>query len=221
MTNNGREHGIEIALESTVHGGLLGIPKGAEAIVVFAHGSGSSRFSRRNALVANTLRASGLATLVFDLLTEDEDSIYENRFNIDLLGQRLLGATQWLRQQPQLREMTVGYFGASTGAAAALKAAAVLGPDIRAVVSRGGRPDLAGAELTAVQAATLLIVGGNDEVVIELNKEAYAKLRATKELRIIPGASHLFEEPGTLEQVARLATGWFTRFLTEVPQPIH
>ncbi len=221
MTNDNRERNVQITLESTVHGGLLGIAKGAEAIVVFAHGSGSSRFSPRNALVARTLRDSGLATLMFDLLTEDEDRIYENRFNIDLLAQRLLNATEWLKQQPQLREMTVGYFGASTGAAAALKAAAALGPGIRAVVSRGGRPDLAGAELPTVQAATLLIVGGNDEVVIELNKEAYAKLRATKELRIIPGASHLFEEPGMLEQVARLATGWFTRFLTEVPQAIH
>jgi putative phosphoribosyl transferase len=221
MTNDGRERNVQIALESTSHGGVLGIPNGAAAIVVFAHGSGSSRFSPRNALVARALRDSGLATLMFDLLTEDEDRIYENRFDIDLLGERLLGATDWLRQQPQLRELTVGYFGASTGAAAALKAAAALGPDIRAVVSRGGRPDLAGNDLPAVQAATLLIVGGNDEVVIELNKEAYAKLRATKELRIIPGASHLFEEPGMLEQVARLATSWFTRFLTEVPQAIH
>ena len=221
MTNDSRARNVHITLESTGHEGLLGIPDGAEAIVVFAHGSGSSRFSPRNELVARTLRASGLATLMFDLLTEDEDSIYENRFNIDLLSRRLLGATEWLRQQSQLREMTVGYFGASTGAAAALKAAAALGPGIRAVVSRGGRPDLAGAELSAVQAATLLIVGGNDEIVIELNKQAYAKLRATKELRIIPGASHLFEESGTLDQVARVATGWFTRFLTEVPQTIH
>ena len=221
MANNGREQGIEITLESTVHGGLLGIPEDAEAIVVFAHGSGSSRFSPRNALVAHMLRASGLATLMFDLLTEDEDRVYENRFDIDLLAQRLLGATEWLKQQPRLREMAIGYFGASTGAAAALKAAAVLGSAVRAVVSRGGRPDLAGAELLAVQAATLLIVGGNDEIVIELNKEAYAKLRATKELQIIPGASHLFEESGALEQVARLATAWFTRFLTEVPQAIH
>lgn len=221
MTNDNRERNVQITLESTVHEGLLGMPKGAEAIVVFAHGSGSSRFSPRNALVARTLHASGLATLMFDLLTEDEDRVYENRFDIDLLTQRLLGATEWVKQRPRLHEMAIGYFGASTGAAAALKAAAALGPGIRAVVSRGGRPDLAGAELPAVQAATLLIVGGNDEVVIELNKEAYAKLRATKELRIIPGASHLFEEPGMLEQVARLATGWFTRFLTEVPQPIN
>lgn len=221
MINTGREQGIEIALEPTVHGALLGTPEGADAIVVFAHGSGSSRFSPRNALVARTLRDSGLATLMFDLLTEDEDRVYENRFDIDLLAQRLLGATEWLKQQPRLRNMAIGYFGASTGAAAALKAAAVLGPSIRAVVSRGGRPDLAGAELPAVQAATLLVVGGNDDIVIELNKEAYAKLLATKELRIIPGASHLFEEPGTLEEVARLATGWFNRFLTEVPQAIH
>jgi putative phosphoribosyl transferase len=221
MANNGREQDIEIILESTVHGGLLGIPEDAKAIVVFAHGSGSSRFSPRNALVARTLRESSLATLMFDLLTEDEDQVYENRFDIDLLAQRLLGATEWLKQQPQLREMAIGYFGASTGAAAALKAAAVLGSTVRAVVSRGGRPDLAGAELLTVQAATLLIVGGADEIVIELNKQAYAKLRATKELRIIPGASHLFEEPGALEQVARLGTAWFTRFLTEVPQAIH
>jgi dienelactone hydrolase len=197
------------------------MPKGAEAIVVFAHGSGSSRFSPRNALVARTLRENRLATLMFDLLTENEDRVYENRFDIDLLTERLLGATEWLKQQPQLREMAVGYFGASTGAAAALKAAALLGPGIHAVVSRGGRPDLAASELPAVRAATLLIVGGNDEVVIELNKEAYAKLRATKELRIIPGATHLFEEPGMLEEVARLASDWFSKFLTEVPQAIH
>jgi putative phosphoribosyl transferase len=221
MTNDNRERNVQITLESTAHGGLLGMPKGAAAVVIFAHGSGSSRLSPRNALVARTLRESRLATLMFDLLTENEDRVYENRFDIDLLTERLLGATEWLKQQPQLREMAVGYFGASTGAAAALKAAAVLGPGIRAVVSRGGRPDLAGSELPAVQAATLLIVGGNDEVVIELNKEAYAKLRATKELRIIPGATHLFEEPGMLEEVARLASGWFSRFLTEVPQAIH
>lgn len=219
MAEDDCEQAVHITLESATHAGLLGIPPGAEGLVVFVHGSGSSRLSPRNALVARTLRVSGLATLLFDLLTEDEDRIYETRFDIDLLTRRLLSTTEWLKQQPQLCNLSLGYFGASTGAAAALKAAATLGPAVQAIVSRGGRPDLAGLDLPAVQAATLLIVGGNDEVVIELNREAYAQLRTTKDLQIIPGASHLFEEPGTLEEVARLATRWFNKFLTAPVQP--
>lgn len=219
MADDDREQAVHITLESATHAGLLGIPSGAKGLVVFAHGSGSSRLSPRNAFVARTLRASGLATLLFDLLTEDEDRIYETRFDIDLLTRRLLSTTAWLKQQPQLCNLSLGYFGASTGAAAALKAAATLGPAVQAIVSRGGRPDLAGLDLPAVQAATLLIVGGNDEVVIELNRQAYAQLRTTKDLQIVPGASHLFEEPGTLEEVARLAARWFDKFLTRAVQP--
>lgn len=214
MTHDDCEQAVQIILESATHIGSLGIPRGAQAVVLFAHGSGSSRLSPRNVLVAQTLRASGLATLLFDLLTEDEDRIYQTRFDIDLLTRRLLSTTAWVKEQPQLHNLSLGYFGASTGAAAALKAAATLGPTVLAVVSRGGRPDLAKSNLPAVQAATLLIVGGNDEVVLELNREAYAQLHTTKELQIIPGASHLFEEPGALEDVARLATRWFNKFLT-------
>ncbi len=221
MADDDRQQTVQITLESVTHAGLLGIPPGAQALVVFAHGSGSSRLSPRNAFVARTLRASGLATLLFDLLTESEDRVYETRFDIDLLTRRLLSTTDWLKQQAQLRDLSLGYFGASTGAAAALKAAATLGRTVQAIVSRGGRPDLAGSDLPAVQAATLLIVGGNDEVVIELNREAYAQLHTTKELKIIPGASHLFEEPGTLEEVARLATQWFNQFLTQTVLPAH
>lgn len=215
MNDDDQEQSVEIPLASTIHAGALCIPSGATSIVVFAHGSGSSRLSPRNAFVARELCSAGIATLLFDLLTEGEDQIYANRFNIDLLTERLFGATRWLKAQSHL---TIGYFGASTGAAAALKAAATLGPEIRAVVSRGGRPDLAWPDLVRVRAPTLLIVGGSDEVVIELNKDAYNKLETTKELQIVPGATHLFEEPGALEQVARLATHWFDRFLIEKPK---
>lgn len=218
MNDDDQEQSVEIPLASTIHAGALCIPSGATSIVVFAHGSGSSRLSPRNAFVARELCSAGIATLLFDLLTEGEDQIYANRFNIDLLTERLFGATRWLKAQSQLMDLTIGYFGASTGAAAALKAAATLGPEIRAVVSRGGRPDLAWPDLVRVRAPTLLIVGGSDEVVIELNKDAYNKLETTKELQIVPGATHLFEEPGALEQVARLATHWFDRFLIEKPK---
>ena len=201
-------------MDANVHEGMLALPSGAKGIVLFAHGSGSGRLSPRNNYVAGVLREHGVATLLFDLLTEAEDRIYENRFDIDLLTRRLLLATQWAGQQAATRELAIGYFGASTGAAAALKAAANLEPKIRAVVSRGGRPDLALDELPRVQAPTLLIVGGNDTAVIDLNRTAYRELRAEKELKIIPGATHLFEEPGTLEQVATVAARWFERHLT-------
>jgi alpha-beta hydrolase superfamily lysophospholipase len=201
-------------MDANVHEGMLALPSGAKGIVLFAHGSGSGRLSPRNNYVAGVLREHGVATLLFDLLTEAEDRIYENRFDIDLLTRRLLLATQWAGQQAATRELAIGYFGASTGAAAALKAAANLEPKIRAVVSRGGRPDLALDELPHVQAPTLLIVGGNDTAVIDLNRTAYRELRAEKELKIIPGATHLFEEPGTLEQVATVAARWFERHLT-------
>lgn len=204
---------VEIPLDGETHRGTLGVPARAAGIALFAHGSGSSRLSSRNRFVADTLRREGVATLLFDLLTEHEDRVYETRFDIDLLTRRLLGATAWVRQQLATQQLAIGYFGASTGAAAALMAAAELGGDIGAVVSRGGRPDLAMAALPRVRAPTLLIVGGNDDVVIELNRQAHAQLRGIKELKIVPGASHLFEEPGTLEEVAHLASRWFTQYL--------
>ncbi|MEK7716953.1 MAG: alpha/beta family hydrolase [Pseudomonadota bacterium] len=214
MATRDREQPVTIPMDADVHEGALIVPPGAKGLVLFAHGSGSGRLSPRNNYVASVLRDSGVATLLFDLLTEKEDRIYENRFDIDLLTQRLQLATEWVKQQAATRHLAIGYFGASTGAAAALKAAAALGPVIRAVVSRGGRPDLALDDLPRVQAPTLLIVGGNDDVVIELNRKAYRELRAEKELKIIPGATHLFEEPGTLEQVATDAAHWFQRHLT-------
>lgn len=203
---------VNIPTAQAVLEGNLEIPQGSCAIVVFAHGSGSSRLSPRNTFVAQVLQKAGLATLLFDLLTNKEDEIYENRFNISLLTPRLKAATAWVQKQLQLRKFSIGYFGASTGAAAALDAAADLGGIIKAVVSRGGRPDMA-AHLEKVKSPTLLIVGGNDEVVIELNKKALAKLSSEKELKIIPSAGHLFEEPGALEEVARLAVVWFSQYL--------
>jgi putative phosphoribosyl transferase len=196
----------------TLEGELI-IPAGAQGVVAFAHGSGSSRQSPRNTFVARVLQAAGLGTLLFDLLTRAEDIDYETRFDIALLTRRLIAATQWLQQQPQTKTLAIGYFGASTGAAAALQAAAALGPQVSAVVSRGGRPDLAGSALVHVRAPTLLIVGGEDHGVIELNRQAYAQLQGEKEIVIVPGATHLFEEPGTLEEVARLAAQWFTQRL--------
>jgi dienelactone hydrolase len=189
--------------------GALVIPSEAQGIVLFAHGSGSSRHSPRNNFVAQVLHNAGMGTLLMDLLTRQEDSIYENRFNIDLLTGRLERATQWLMEQPQSKPLATGYFGASTGAAAALQAAVTFGATVGAVVSRGGRPDLAMAALDRVESPTLLIVGGLDDVVIELNRQAYEQLKAEKQLVIVPGATHLFEEPGTLEEVARLAANWF------------
>jgi putative phosphoribosyl transferase len=209
------ERPVTITGDSVALEGMLGIPPNASGIVLFAHGSGSSRHSPRNNYVARVLRKAGLATLLLDLLTEEEDRVYTTRFDIDLLTHRLVAASHWINSQPRARGLTTGYFGASTGGAAALDAAAGLGSAIGAVVSRGGRPDLA-ASLDRVRAPTLLIVGGLDTEVIALNRKAYAQLHCEKELTIVSGASHLFEEPGTLEQVAELASGWFTRHLAPV-----
>lgn len=191
-------------------GGTLRLPRGAAGIVVFAHGSGSSRFSPRNRAVAEVLRARGLGTLLLDLLTESESGDRAKVFDIALLADRLRAASAWLSARPD--PLPLGYFGASTGAAAALVAAAG-DPRVRAVVSRGGRPDLAGDALPLVVAPTLLIVGGEDTAVLDLNREALARLRCEKRLEVVPGATHLFEEPGALEEVARLAAEWFARFL--------
>ena len=193
--------------------GNLTIPPGANSLVIFSHGSGSSRFSRRNNYVAELLNKEKIATLMTDLLTEKEDEVYQNRFDIDLITERLVTVTNHVLRNPQLQNLNVGYFGASTGAASALKAAAKLGNKIRAVVSRGGRPDLAGEALNIVAAPTLLIVGSLDTVVIELNQNAYKMLQGEKKLEIVPGAAHLFEEPGKLDIVAKLATNWFTKYL--------
>jgi putative phosphoribosyl transferase len=197
--------------------GNLAVPDLARGIVVFAHGSGSSRHSPRNRYVASVLQEAGLATLLVDLLTLEEERIDVRtahiRFDIDLLAARLVGCTAWLAQQPPTQELRVGYFGASTGGGAALVAAAERPDDVGAVVSRGGRPDLAGEALPRVKAPTLLIVGGNDTPVIKMNREALALLQCEKQLSIVPGATHLFEEPGTLEEVARLAREWFLQYL--------
>jgi putative phosphoribosyl transferase len=196
--------------------GMLELPATAQGLVLFAHGSGSSRHSPRNNYVAQVLRDKGIGTLLLDLLTLAEDLDYQTRFDITLLTHRLLIATYWVKMHtPPTRLLSIGYFGASTGAAAALQAAAALGDDIHAVVSRGGRPDLAGShDLAKVKCPTLLLVGSRDEEVLELNREAYAQLHCTKELTIIPGATHLFEEAGTLEEVADQATTWFSQYLT-------
>ncbi|MFB7337063.1 phosphoribosyltransferase family protein [Streptomyces adustus] len=190
--------------------GQLTVPEGALGIVVFAHGSGSSRRSPRNRFVAAGLNRAGLGTLLCDLLTEEEEMDRANVFDTELLARRLTDATGWLREQPEAQGLAIGYFGASTGAAAALWAAAEPDARIAAVVSRGGRPDLAGPRLPAVTAPTLLIVGGDDRLVLGLNRDAQARLRCESELAVVPGATHLFEEPGTLEQVTHLARDWFT-----------
>jgi putative phosphoribosyl transferase len=195
--------------------GNLNIPEGATGLVLFAHGSGSSRHSPRNQFVARTLNNAGLATLLFDLVTPEEEAIDlrtgEHRFNIGLLAERLVHATKWAKQQEQTRDLPIGYFGSSTGGGAALVAAAEIPQDVGAVVSRGGRPDLAGEALPKVQAPTLLIVGGDDDIVIELNELARDRMRCEVKLEIVPGATHLFEEPGALEKVAKLASDWFVK----------
>jgi alpha-beta hydrolase superfamily lysophospholipase len=193
--------------------GMLELPQSPAGVVLFAHGSGSSRHSPRNNYVARVLRAAGIGTLLMDLLTPEEDSNYETRFDIPLLTRRLFAATAWIQECAACQSLPLGYFGASTGAAAALQAAARLDGKIAAVVSRGGRPDLAGADsLAKVSSPTLLLVGGDDDVVIDLNQRAAAHMRCAKQLTIIPGATHLFEEPGTLEEVARQAAAWFGRY---------
>ncbi|MGZ3608504.1 MAG: dienelactone hydrolase family protein [Ktedonobacteraceae bacterium] len=214
MATNHLEQLVQIPIDSIKLEGSLALPIQIQGLVVFAHGSGSSRFSPRNNFVARVLREEGFGTLLMDLLTEEEDTIYQTRFNIDLLTERLLLSTRWLQEQSRTKDLVIGYFGASTGAAAALKAAAAEGSKIGAVVSRGGRPDLAKDALELVQSPTLLIVGGNDDIVIELNREAYSRLKGKKQLVIVPGATHLFEEPDTLEEVAHLATNWFKQYLT-------
>lgn len=207
------EKEVDIRVDNIVLKGVLTLPRQAGAGVIFAHGSGSSRLSPRNRFVADILVKDGFGTLLFDLLSPEEDADYENRFNIDLLTERLKSATLWLRTQPQTAGLRLGYFGASTGSASALRAAADPDTEIKAVVSRGGRPDLAGDALYRVRAPVILIVGGLDYMVIELNRKAAELITVDKEIAIVPGATHLFEEPGTLEEVARLASAWFTKFL--------
>lgn len=209
-------HETQVALVADgVHlEGTLVLPADARGIVLFAHGSGSSRHSPRNRHVARVLNDAGIGTLLFDLLTALEDRTYETRFDIALLASRLLAATDWIEREPAAVGSPLGYFGASTGAAAALRAAAAVRRRVAAVVSRGGRPDLAGPEaLVRVTAPTLLIVGGRDDVVLELNREAHSLLSCDKSLLVVPGATHLFEEPGALDQVARAASEWFLRWL--------
>lgn len=220
MTNRSGENDeypVKVQVASVVVDGNLRVPKDAKGIVLFAHGSGSSRFSPRNRYVAEVLNDAGLATLLMDLLTREEEEIdlqtRQFRFDIEMLADRLIGATAWIKNDTRTKNLPVGFFGSSTGAGAALIAAARLVKDVDAVVSRGGRPDLAMRYLSDVKAPVLLIVGGNDRAVIEMNKEAMEYLTTEKRLEIVPGATHLFEEPGTLEQVAKLASEWFSNHL--------
>jgi pimeloyl-ACP methyl ester carboxylesterase len=203
---------VTLRLDGVLPGSLV-VPSDPSGVVVFAHGSGSSRLSPRNRLVASRLNNARLGTLLFDLLTNEEALDRRNVFDIELLSERLALANGWLGQQPPTCSLPVGYFGASTGAAAALRAATSLGASVKAVVSRGGRPDLAAEHLADVVAPTLLIVGGADDLVLELNRRALAQLRCEAELHVVPGAGHLFDEPGALEAVAEYAAAWFTRFL--------
>ena len=213
------DHVVAVKAGTVLLEGHLMIPAGAQGVVLFAHGSGSSRYSPRNRYVAQTLNDAVLGTLLIDLLTSEEHRIDQRtrhfRFDIDLLANRLLGATDWLCQTPMTRALNIGYFGASTGSAAALIAAAERPNIIKAIVSRGGRPDLASKALARVQTPTLLIVGGEDYAVIELNQTAFAQINAEKQLKIVPHATHLFEEPGTLEAVSQIATQWFQEHLSD------
>jgi dienelactone hydrolase len=208
---------VWISVDSVTLPGELSVPGRAEGLVLFAHGSGSGHHSPRNQYVAQVIREAGVGTLLFDLLTREEKRIDLQtrylRFAIDLLARRLAGATEWVKKQKETGHLRIGYFGASTGGGAALVAAAELGDDIGAVVSRGGRPDMAGEALPRVISPTRLLVGGSDDVIIRLNEEAFGKLQCMKELKIVPGATHLFEEPGKLEEVARLAADWFRKHL--------
>ena len=214
---------VQIPAGRAVLSGNLTVPEDAASLVLFAHGSGSSRHSPRNQFVARTINRAGLGTLLFDLLTPEEEAldIYTrgHRFNIGLLAERLVHATKWARRQDQTRDLRIGYFGSSTGGAAALVAAAELPRDVGAVVSRGGRPDLAGDALPKVHAPTLLVVGGHDDIVIELNEMARDQMRCEVNLEIIPGATHLFEEPGALEKVAKLASDWFAKHIGGAAAP--
>ena len=207
------EKHVHIPSGSVSLGARLTLPGDAHSLVVFAHGSGSSQFSPRNNFVADVLAAHGFAVLVMDLLTTSEDLSHKNRFNIELLATRLTSARHWIGEEESLCDFAIGIFGVNTGAAAALKAAARLGNDIGAIVSRGGRLDLDGEELVQVQAPTLLIAGGNDPATVEINQRALEKLTCVKKLEIIPGATYLFEEPGTLDQVAYLSNAWFKKYL--------
>jgi pimeloyl-ACP methyl ester carboxylesterase len=217
----GTEQAVSIPCRRAILGGVLSIPKNATGIVIFAHGSGSSRYSRRNMYVANTLNCNGLATLLFDLLTQEEEEeerwTAHLRFNVRLLAERLVNATDWIKNRAETINLKIGYFGASTGAAAALIAAAGRPNLIQALVSRGGRPDLAETELERVRVPTLLIVGEKDNVVLNLNRDAFKKLKQVEDKRIIviPNATHLFEEPGTLQQAAKVATDWLMVYLKD------
>lgn len=215
-----RDEEVDVRAGPVRLGGHLTLPQAATGIVVFAHGSGSSRHSPRNRYVAAVLNAAGLGTLLFDLLTTTEEHDRANVFDIGLLARRLVDVTRWLRNQPDASTLAIGYFGASTGAAAALWAAAEPDAGIAAVVSRGGRPDLAAPRLAAVTAPTLLIVGGRDDVVLDLNRQAQAQLRCANRIAVVPGATHLFEEPGTLQAAAELARDWFTSHLAAQRQPV-
>ena len=210
-----KRENINIPLSSVTLKGELVIPDNAFGIVVFSHGSGSSRFSPRNKMVGELMQQHGMGTLLFDLLTEEEDRVYENRFDIDMLVGRLIQATEWLMQYKVTKNLPVAYFGASTGAASALRAAAYFGENIKAVVSRGGRPDLALNALPMVAAPTLLIVGQMDVPVIKMNKLAFDQLHCIKEMKIIPGATHLFEEPGKLIEIADIAIDWYKKYLVK------
>ena len=218
------DYAVQIPIGSIVLEGNLTIPVNSQAVILFAHGSGSSRYSARNQYVAQVLARSGLSTLLVDLLTHDEDAIDRQtnhmRFDIGLLALRLTAAIDWLTSNPGTGNLRLGLFGASTGAGAALVAAAARPDRVGAIVSRGGRPDLARQALQTVRAPTLLIVGGQDEAVIKLNRDAYNALRTLKAMEIVPGAGHLFEEPGTLERVAEVARGWFIQYLNRVPEQI-
>lgn len=210
---------VKIPAGNVMLAGELVLPKQAQGIVLFVHGSGSSRHSSRNQYVAQILQATGIGTLLFDLLTEYEEAIDRStgnlRFDIGLLSERLIHATHWIQRNSNTQNLKIGYFGASTGGAAALVAAALLGDQISSIVSRGGRPDMAGDALPKVKAPTLLIVGGFDKIVIELNRQAFEQLQCEKSLKIVPAASHLFEEPGKLEEVAKIASDWFAPYLKE------
>mgnify|MGYP001463873543 CR=1 FL=1 len=210
--NQRLEH-VRIPADQVRLDGTLDLPPDSPGVVVFAHGSGSSRFSPRNRFVASELSAHGIGTFLIDLLTPEEDTLYKTRFDIEMLATRLGSVVDWLTARLGPEAASIGLFGASTGAAAALKTAASAGQNIRAVVSRGGRPDLAGEYLHLVRCPTLLIVGGNDPEVLRLNERAFAQLTCEKQLEVVHGASHLFEEPGALEEVARLASNWFQRYL--------